>query len=92
MNVYNVKCYVLGCYNLVRLSTGCDNLGISVWVGLNHRMIIISHKQINYTYGENSKKYTLHVSNTLQVSRNQFKLYMMTIICVDNLSDYSYSI
>ena len=27
--------------------------------------------------------YTLHVSDTLQVSRNQFKLYMMTIICVD---------
>ena len=23
---------LLGCYNLVRLSTGCDNLGISVWV------------------------------------------------------------
>ena len=23
---------LLGCYNLVRLSTGCDNLGISIWV------------------------------------------------------------
>ena len=22
---------LLGCYNLVRLSTGCDNLGISIW-------------------------------------------------------------
>ena len=36
--------------------------------------------------------YTLHVSDTLQVSRNQFKLYMMTIVCVDNLSDYCYTI
>ena len=22
---------LIGCYNLVRLSTGCDNLGISIW-------------------------------------------------------------
>ena len=29
--------------------------------------------------------YTLHVSDTLQVSRNQFKLYMMTIIYVYNI-------
>ena len=25
------KRLLLGCYNLVRLSTGCDNLGISIW-------------------------------------------------------------
>ena len=27
---------LLGCYNLARLSTGCDNLGISIWVGTIH--------------------------------------------------------
>ena len=33
---------LLGCYNLVRLSTGCDNFGISIW-----EYTIISNKNEN---------------------------------------------
>ena len=36
---------LLGCYNLVRLLTGCDNLGISIWVII---LIFVSHLHVQW--------------------------------------------